>query len=98
MEIIQVKVDINGGAAALSQIEKIEKAVISLKKQAAGLDVDVDTAGIGAAEKAFGKMAGSARKSAFPPGHFSSGSVPGALAGGRLPLRMFSCRIASVNA
>lgn len=62
MEIIQVKVDINGGAAALSQIEKIEKAVISLKKQAAGLDVDVDTAGIGAAEKAFGKMAGSAGK------------------------------------
>lgn len=62
MEIIQVKVDINGGAAALSQIEKIEKAVISLKKQAAGVDVDVNTAGIGAAAKAFDKMTGSARK------------------------------------
>lgn len=72
MEIIQVKVDINGGAAALSQIEKIEKAVISLKKQAAGLDVEVDTAGIGAAEKAFGKMAGSAEKAQQKTASFMS--------------------------
>ncbi len=78
MEIIQVKVDINGGAAALSQIEKIEKAVISLKKQAAGLDVDVDTAGIGAAAKAFDKMAGSAEKAQQKTASFMSKLAQGA--------------------
>ena len=33
MEIIQIKVDVNGGADALSQIEKIEKAVSSKRGQ-----------------------------------------------------------------
>lgn len=58
MEIIQVKVDINGGAAALSQIEKIEKAVVRLQQK--GAKVDVDTSGVTTATKALDKMAGSA--------------------------------------
>lgn len=78
MEIIQVKVDINGGAAALSQIEKIEKAVISLKKQAAGVDVDVNTANLGAAAKAFDKMAGSAEKAQQKTASFMSKLAQGA--------------------
>lgn len=58
MEIIQIKVDVNGGADALSQIEKIEKAVVRLQQK--GAKVDVDTSGVTTATKALDKMADSA--------------------------------------
>ena len=59
MEIIQIKVDVTGGASALAQIEKIEKAVSSLNQKGTRVNVDVNASGIDDTSKAFSKLSGS---------------------------------------
>lgn len=72
MEIIQIKVDVTGGASALAQIEKIEKAVNSLKQKGTKVNVDVNASGIDDTSKAFSKLSGSIDKAEKSTSSFMS--------------------------
>ena len=62
MEVIQIKVNVNGEKESAAKIEKIEKAVVSLQQKGADVKINIKAVGLEDVKKQLGEVGGAAQE------------------------------------
>lgn len=62
MEVIQIKVNVNGEKESAAKIEKVEKAVVSLQQKGADVKINIKAVGLEDVKKQLGEVGGAAQE------------------------------------